>query len=244
MEKIFFICALFAATKFILSIFLICNKLKEISYITEVALSVIIMFIVYNTTSNHFLALLIAETEYLLNKVLVFITIILIKSTSFRLLISITHNSFLGKFLCCLFNKKKLCKKLKYLQEIDYGIRLKHGLPAMAKKTHKKTRVKFDRNGFPKFKSYYTVILPFWDYKKSRDVHFYKANKILYKKALKSQKIRKLFTKAEIEELKNGDTPDKYTWHHHQNYGKLQLVSRKTHSSVSHIGGYSIWGEN
>ncbi len=59
---------------------------------------------------------------------------------------------------------------------------------------------------------------------------------------MKSKKIRKLFTKADLERMRQGLTPENYTWHHHQDDGKMQLVSHKIHEKVTHIGGYSLWG--
>ena len=43
--------------------------------------------------------------------------------------------------------------------------------------------------------------------------------------------------------MKKGKVPKKFTWHHHQNNGVMQLVDFKIHSEVSHIGGFSIWGK-
>jgi len=126
---------------------------------------------------------------------------------------------------------------------IDFGPQIKYGMPAMANKTHKRTRVKFDRRGFPKFKAIYTIHLKLSDFHKTREEHFYYANKKTYQKALKSQRVRNLFTKSELQQFRVGDTPDRYTWHHHQTPGKLQLVSRSTHSKVNHVGGYTIWAE-
>ena len=50
------------------------------------------------------------------------------------------------------------------------------------------------------------------------------------------------FSSRDIKVISQGDTPNKYTWHHHQDKGKLELVDREIHSKTSHIGGYSIWG--
>lgn len=41
----------------------------------------------------------------------------------------------------------------------------------------------------------------------------------------------------------NGKAPPDFTWHHHQDTGRMQLVSRKEHQAfVPHTGGMSIWG--
>ena len=36
--------------------------------------------------------------------------------------------------------------------------------------------------------------------------------------------------------------PD-YTWHHHQETGRMQLVSRIAHEKARHNGGNSLWGK-
>ena len=36
--------------------------------------------------------------------------------------------------------------------------------------------------------------------------------------------------------------PDGYTWHHHQDTGRMQLVPDGTHGDYPHTGGASIWG--
>ena len=80
------------------------------------------------------------------------------------------------------------------------------------------------------------------DYQKSRSIHFYRASKALYNDIIKDNRLRAQFTEAEISIFKKGGVPKAYTWHHHQEIGKLQLVSRKIHRQTGHIGGFSIWG--
>ena len=36
--------------------------------------------------------------------------------------------------------------------------------------------------------------------------------------------------------------PTGYIWHHHQDFGRMQLVPEDLHRSVGHDGGFSIWG--
>ncbi len=50
------------------------------------------------------------------------------------------------------------------------------------------------------------------------------------------------FTKEQLEDIKNGYTPEGYTWHHHQDTGKMQLVDTGIHSKTAHTGGKAIWG--
>ena len=145
-------------------------------------------------------------------------------------------------------NKRKKISKAKMkafskLYGVNYWPKLKLGIPAKAGKVHSVTKVKFDLRGFPKFKLYYTVKLRRKDYHKTREQHFYIANKMLYKELASNFRLRLKFSKREIKAFSNGQTPSKYTWHHHQDRGVLQLVDYSIHSKTSHVGGYSIWGE-
>ena len=58
----------------------------------------------------------------------------------------------------------------------------------------------------------------------------------------KDPELREKFTEEQLEQIANGETPDGYTWHHHQEPGRMQLVDSKTHGETRHTGGYSIWG--
>jgi hypothetical protein len=42
--------------------------------------------------------------------------------------------------------------------------------------------------------------------------------------------------------IQKGQTPLGYVWHHHEAPGKMQLVEKKVHDAIPHIGGRSIWG--
>jgi hypothetical protein len=50
------------------------------------------------------------------------------------------------------------------------------------------------------------------------------------------------FSESQIEQIKNGDKPDGYTWHHNEEKGKMELVPTNIHSKTGHTGGKSIWG--
>lgn len=38
-------------------------------------------------------------------------------------------------------------------------------------------------------------------------------------------------------------TVEGFSWHHHQEAGRMQLVKRSTHNPLKHVGGFKIWGE-
>jgi hypothetical protein len=54
--------------------------------------------------------------------------------------------------------------------------------------------------------------------------------------------LAKQFTPEQLEQIKNGETPDGYTWHHNEETGKMQLVKTEDHQANRHTGGKSIWG--
>jgi RHS repeat-associated protein len=82
-----------------------------------------------------------------------------------------------------------------------------------------KSGVPFDANGFPDFSNYR-----------------YKGGK--------SEVIIKYLGKRDMDEILANkaagykDTPEGYTWHHHQDFGKMKLVEKGAHKAVGHTGGF------
>jgi hypothetical protein len=33
-----------------------------------------------------------------------------------------------------------------------------------------------------------------------------------------------------------------YTWHHHQDTGRMQLIPKELHDKTGHVGGSKMWG--
>jgi filamentous hemagglutinin len=51
------------------------------------------------------------------------------------------------------------------------------------------------------------------------------------------------FTPDQLSQIQNGAAQiNGYTWHHHQDYGRMQLVPRDIHRTTGHIGGEGISG--
>ena len=50
------------------------------------------------------------------------------------------------------------------------------------------------------------------------------------------------FTDRQLEQIRNGDKPEGYTWHHHEEPGRMQLVDSEIHARIQHTGGRSLWG--
>ena len=86
-------------------------------------------------------------------------------------------------------------------------------------KTHPKTGVPFNAEGYPDFSGFRHPDVPDVriELSGSRSIDFLRAN-----------------AAAGLKE-----TPSGYTWHHHQEQGLLQLVDRRVHAATGHTGGFS-----
>ena len=71
---------------------------------------------------------------------------------------------------------------------------------------------------------------------------FNECNKQLSEAIEKDPKLKEKFDSDQLEQIKNGDTPDGYVWHHDAEPGKMQLVDSETHQKTAHTGGRCIWG--
>lgn len=94
----------------------------------------------------------------------------------------------------------------------------------------------------PVFDSDFDAQLP-EDKLQSKDrEQFKECNKQLKEKIKEDPELAKKFTPEQLEQIENGDTPDGYTWHHHEEKGKMQLVDTEVHNDTRHTGGKAIWG--
>ncbi len=213
---------------------------NKISYVTEILL--VFGAIWYNKPEHEFLTILCYLAEYILMKILLLLMVWLAKHFSFYVMVVITHKK--KKFHKFFIKRKRFLRiQSRIWNKVNYGIRIKKGMPSQVGKKHKSTGVYFDKDGFPKFKEIAKIKLSRKYWKKERSTHFYRASKMLYENIQKSSRLASKFTKKEIREFQKGDLPDKYTWHHHQDKGVLQLVDREIHASVRHDGGFDIWGK-
>lgn len=222
----------------ILSIIFIVRKKNNYAIVSEILTSLALLCVLIAIPINAELvilhALVISLLEYCSVKIFLVLFFIFARKYAFNTIKKAVSKKSKNK-------KTKKIRLVKKLNNVKYWPKLKLGLPGMANKTYKKTKVKFDSNGFPKFKSYYTIKLRRKYYHRSRERHFYIANRTLYREVTRLN--NKKFTSSEMYVFSKGITPKGYTWHHHQDRGVLQLVDTNIHSETPHIGGYSIWGE-
>lgn len=92
----------------------------------------------------------------------------------------------------------------------------------LAGATHPKTMVPFDKDGFPDFSG-----------------HLYKEGKSQVTIAPTGDRAKDFA--AANQAAGYTQTPKGYTWHHHQETGKMQLVNSRIHQETGHTGGFSLW---
>lgn len=95
---------------------------------------------------------------------------------------------------------------------------------------------------FPEFESKFDVQLPKELQQASDRTQFAECNKQLQEKVTAKPELRRLFTEDQFADIKDGYTPEGYTWHHNEELGKMQLVDSDIHSQTRHTGGRNIWG--
>src|SRR5690606_31478229 len=99
------------------------------------------------------------------------------------------------------------------------------------------------RGVFPKFDFLYKMVLSKELYDASDYVQFTQATKELAKEIELNSDLKRMFSRIQIEQIKNGRRKIKgYTWHHSEEPGIMELVDENIHELTRHTGGKSIWG--
>lgn len=107
---------------------------------------------------------------------------------------------------------------------------------------HPVTGILFNTEGFPIFNPVYEARLP-KDLLLAKDSEQFRyATQQLAKQIEAAPNLAKRFSPSQIEQIKEGRKPTGYTWHHHEEPGRMQLVETTTHQGTYHRGGKSIWG--
>ncbi|MCY7761168.1 T7SS effector LXG polymorphic toxin [Bacillus spizizenii] len=135
-------------------------------------------------------------------------------------------------------------KAAPYTYRDEYGnlktVNLKMG--HLKNEKHPKTGVPYDKDGFPIFKPKFDTKIDSNLYKESDYLQFKDATLKLKEEIETDPLLRNQFNDLQIEMIKAGETPDGYTWHHHQDPGRMQLVDQKVHRKTGHTGGRHLWG--
>lgn len=96
---------------------------------------------------------------------------------------------------------------------------------------------------FPVFESQFDVKLPKELYRASDTEQMKYCTKTLAEAIKNNPELKKQFDERQIKQIENGDPRiGKFTWHHSEIPGKMQLVNAKEHSAARHTGGRSLWG--
>ncbi|MGY3804338.1 HNH endonuclease [Pigmentibacter ruber] len=109
-------------------------------------------------------------------------------------------------------------------------------------------KIVFDKKGYPIFDDVMKVevFIPVKEYREMEyEEQMIAATKEL-KKMIQENKISKSsFTAQQLEQI-NNELPRiaGYTWHHHQDTGRMQSVPKNIHEKVGHIGWEGMQGES
>ncbi|WP_308418307.1 HNH endonuclease [Iodobacter fluviatilis] len=111
----------------------------------------------------------------------------------------------------------------------------------LAGQRHPITGVVFDKRGYPIFDDVSRFDTKFTtdSFKKASYTDQMKmASNDLWSSIQKKQVNANMFTEAQLRQIQGGASKiDGYTWHHHQDSGRMQLVPQVIHSKTGHIGG-------
>lgn len=95
----------------------------------------------------------------------------------------------------------------------------------------------------PEFDSKYDMELKPEELGLSRQKHETICNNSLKEAVEKDPELAKQFSEKQLDQIKNGLTPEDFTWHHDGGkVGRMQLVDSDIHDATRHTGGIAIWG--
>ncbi|SDO87762.1 DNase/tRNase domain of colicin-like bacteriocin [Paenibacillus sp. yr247] len=95
---------------------------------------------------------------------------------------------------------------------------------------------------FPDFTEAYTGELPQDMFTDSDATQFAYMNDQLSAAVQHDPQLASDFTEQQLEQIRAGETPDGYIWHHSEQPGRMELVDEKIHAMSAHTGGRSLWG--
>jgi colicin-lik colicin-like DNase/tRNase family protein len=113
--------------------------------------------------------------------------------------------------------------------------------------TNGKSTLRFDKDGFAEFHTKFETLLDDLHIGSGQRFSHYKAANQKLSQAIKKDPglAKELGLSADaIEKLPTSTKPpDGYSWHHHQDVGRMQLVNLDEHQlAAPHTGGMAIWG--
>lgn len=110
---------------------------------------------------------------------------------------------------------------------------------------HPITGIVYDARGFPVFDGvtvFETRLASKLAYEGTRSAHQVAATKALKEAVKTDERLAAQFSKKQLEAIQSGSSHiPEYTWHHHQDTGRMQLIPRPLHRETGHIGGAKLW---
>jgi hypothetical protein len=117
----------------------------------------------------------------------------------------------------------------------------------LAGKRHPVSGIVYDQRGLPIFDKHvvYETRLSNEVYKVKLSENHKRAATRDLREQIKSGKVNQnMFTKQQLKDIKAGKAQiEGLTWHHYQDTGRMQLISRDIHDLTGHIGGMKLWYE-
>ena len=115
----------------------------------------------------------------------------------------------------------------------------------MAGKRSARTRILYNSQGYPIFERVCACDLKLSKkiaHTKDINLHFREATKILKNKIAEGEIDPARFRPSQLQAILKGNAiiPG-YAWHHHQQFGRMQLVPERIHANTPHDIGFSLW---
>ena len=106
-------------------------------------------------------------------------------------------------------------------------------------------RINFDERGFPIFDKHvkYETRISGNLSEMSMDAHMRAATRQLRADIETGVVQGNMFNDNQMKQIMSGfDKIDGYTWHHHQDVGRMQLLPEELNKKFGHVGGNDLWG--
>ena len=95
---------------------------------------------------------------------------------------------------------------------------------------------------FPIFETPFEAQIPTNLYYATDKTQFKESTRQICKLLDSKPELKNQFTKEQLKQIYNLETPSGFTWHHTEDPGRMQLVNSKIHEGTNHTGGRFIWG--
>ena len=108
------------------------------------------------------------------------------------------------------------------------------------------TRITFDQRGYPIFEQHtpFEIKISSSAAQSSSKTHMRAATQDLNDSIARGQTNPSVFTSEQLTAIRSGQTKiPGFTWHHHQDTGRMQLIPTEIHRAVRHVGGMEMWGK-